>query len=92
MAVTILLFLVIGVLMAVTLQYRALFYSLQKEVYDQGLHLLSTVDDKEGVYRCLDSELVVSIGIYLVTLGKKKLRKKIIFLFLVHSYLMDGRD
>lgn len=32
-----------------------------------GMHLLGCMDDEDGIYRCVDSELVASIGMYLIT-------------------------
>ena len=44
---------------------------IKADVYYHAIALLGTLDDADGQYVCLDPETAVSIGLYLVTIGKR---------------------
>lgn len=70
MILTIFLVLILVIMASGLLKLYCYIRELKQTIYYQGLALLGTFDDAGGFYSCLDSETAVSIGIYLVTLGR----------------------
>ena len=71
MVIIVILCLIIGGLSVLLIKLNHRLQETRGSMYYYGLHLLGCIDDENGIYRCLDSDIVVSIGVYLMAKSRR---------------------